>query len=550
MNQDPETTGAQPVYFDAETDEPVTGPPGDVEDMQSLMDSEEAGFRSLRRRQTTSGIVVSIGEDALLIDVGTKSEGIVPREELAEFGEELPELHIGDEVMVQVLDPEGREGPILSLRRARREQAWVDMEHFATEGRTIEAPVVDHNRGGVLLDVRGLRGFVPISQLVSLSPASRQDDNGEDTQERLARLHGQRLNVKVLEVSSAQNRLILSERAAQQETRAQRRVKLLNELAPGQIRRGKVRSVTSFGAFVDLGGIDGLVHVSELSYDRVQDPRKVLEVGQELDVYVLDVRPGDQRISLSLKRAQADPWQDLESRHQAGEILDATITRLAVFGAFAQIEPGVEGLIHLTELAENTPREASQVVHQGQTVPVKIIHIDSTGRRLGLSIRQVQPVETQMTPEEWAATQEQDREPVSSAFDALAGLAGNLGSEPEAAAPPADHAPESGTAAVAPPTIPDSEPRIEEEQAGESKPSESLPTLTQDESGAAMESESASQVEPSPMAVADEPAATEGQDDEAGSTTSHTPNTDESEAGAHSVDTGAEEDVQSVVEAL
>ena len=198
------------------------------------MDTEEAGFRSLRRRQTTKGVVVSIAEDAVLVDVGTKSEGIIHRDELAEEGEEIPTLVYGQEILVHVIEPESPQGPVLSLRRARREQAWSDMEALVSSGEYIMAPVVDHNRGGAILDVRGIRGFVPLSQLASLGPSRQPSEQTDDTQDRLAQLHGQRLTLKVLEADRTQNRLILSERAAADEARTLRRGELLAELQVGQ----------------------------------------------------------------------------------------------------------------------------------------------------------------------------------------------------------------------------------------------------------------------------------------------------------------------------
>ena len=413
------------------------------EDMQSLMDAEESGFKSLRRRQVIKGVVVSVGEDAVLVDVGSKSEGIVPREELAEEGEEVPTLTYGQEILVHVIEPESPQGPVLSLRRARREQSWGDMEKLAGTNETLTAVVVDHNRGGAILDVRGLRGFVPLSQLVSLASSSRQShdqEGGDDTQDRLARLHGTQLTLKVLEADRTQNRLILSERAAADDQRARKREELLAELQPGQLRTGRVRSIANFGAFIDLGGADGLVHLSELSHDRVQDPRRMLEVGQEVTVYVLDLRPESGKISLSLKRATPDPWDSVSGNYQPGQIVDVTVTRLMKFGAFAQVEPGVEGLIHVSELADSTPRDPGQVVNAGETVQAKIIHIDPVARRLGLSIRQVSPTETEaeMTAEQWHAEQARQTEPGSSAFGALAGLAGALQQEPaEESAEPA-----------------------------------------------------------------------------------------------------------------
>ena len=371
-----------------------TEPPEEYEDMQALLAGEAGGFRTLRRHQTLKGTVVSVDAESVLVHIGTKSEGIIPRDELAEEGEDLPELRYEQEILVQVVEPDSPRGPILSLKRARREQSWVNMEEYARSGGTISAVVVDHNRGGALLDARGLRGFRATVTVGQPWPVwAKPQRMGDDTQERLGQLHGQRLVVKVLEAERSQNRLILSERAAADEAKAQKRTELLADLKPGQIRHGLVRNVTNFGAFIDLGGADGLVHVSELSYERVQDPRRILQPGQEVNVYVMDVRPEDQKISLSLKRATADPWESVAERYQPGQVVDAYITRLMKFGAFAQVEPGIEGLIHVTELAETPPKIRDKWFSSGQQVQTKIIHIDQPGRRLGLSLRQLQPAE-------------------------------------------------------------------------------------------------------------------------------------------------------------
>jgi small subunit ribosomal protein S1 len=474
--------------------------PEDYADMGTLLEGDAGGFRTLRRNQILKGTVVGMDPEFVLVHVGTKSEGMIPREELTEAGEEPPELQYEQEIFVHVLEPDSPRGPILSLRRARREQAWVDMEEYVRSGTPISAIVVDHNRGGALLDVRGLRGFVPLSQLVSLGPPQPGGEDSDDTANRLGQLHGQRLTVKVLEAERSHNRLILSERAAADEVRARRRAELLADLQPGQIRRGTVRNVTSFGAFVDLGGADGLVHVSELSYEHIRDPKRVVQSGQEVDVFVLDVRPEDERISLSLKRATADPWESVTERYQPGEVVTTTITRLMKFGAFAQVEPGVEGLIHVTELAIETPKDPGQVVQPGQEVQAKIIHIDQEGRRLGLSLRQLEPVEISedMTPEEWHATQEQQAQPAASAFEALSRIAETLPPEaepsPEATAVDAGASPE--IVEVAPPASahPVVQEAIEEaspadEQALESQPSVAEEAVSISDSSPLSESE-------------------------------------------------------------
>jgi small subunit ribosomal protein S1 len=386
----------------------------DMENMQSLIEATEHGFQALRRGQIISGIIVCVDQEGVLVDIGLKSEAVVPNREVYGENEEPYPLTVGQEVLVQVLQPDSPQGPIVSLRRARREQAWRMVEQLAASEGMLEATVVEENKGGVIVDVQGLRGFVPFSQLVSIRPSSRE--NGE----KVATARGRRLTLKVVDANQRANRLILSERAADQELRARRRAALLQELQPGQIRRGRVTNVTTFGAFVDLGGADGLIHVSELSYERVTDARDVLQVGQEIEVYVIDVWPEEQKIALSRKRAMPDPWNTVPLRYQRGQVVSATITRLTKFGAFAQIEPGVEGLIHLSELDVVTPRTPGEVVHEGQVVELKIVHIDPARRRLGLSLRQV---EHRLATSAETPREESREDAKPSAFAALASMA-------------------------------------------------------------------------------------------------------------------------------
>ena len=228
------------------------------------------------------------------------------------------------------------------------------------EDRVIEAPVIDYNKGGLIVDV-GVRGFVPISQIPELRGLAKGPDGGDSPQvaERLAAMRGRVLKLKIIELNRARNRLILSERLAMQEERAGRKEALLHELEPGQIRTGRVTSLASFGAFVDLGGADGLVHISQLSYSRVNHPSEVLNVGDEVQVYVLSIDPQTKKIALSLKKAQPDPWTLVEERYKVGDVVEGTITKLAKFGAFARIDDGIEGLIHLSELTDEAGGEAT-----------------------------------------------------------------------------------------------------------------------------------------------------------------------------------------------
>jgi len=357
--------------------------------MEALLRDEDYAFRSVRRGETVEGTVVRVDQDEILVDIGLKSEGVIPSRELYSEGEEAPTLHIGDRTLVYVMQPESQEGhSILSLRRARMERSWRDIEELYHAGEIIEAPVVDFNKGGLIVDVKGVRGFVPVSQVSDLRNISRQEGENEEVTQTLAAMKGRRLPLKIIEINRSRNRLILSERAAVQERRTQRKDELMDQLAPGQIRRGVVSNLTSFGAFIDLGGADGLVHVSELSYNRVNHPSEILRVGQEVDVYVLSVDRDTKKIALSLKKAMPDPWTTVEQRYRVGEVVPAVITKLAKFGAFAKVEEGLEGLIHLSELTDLPVQDAAQVVQEGQHVDVKIIHINSQRRRLGLSVRQ------------------------------------------------------------------------------------------------------------------------------------------------------------------
>ncbi len=359
--------------------------------MASLLDSPANMMHELQRGEVIEGIVARIDADEVLVDIGQKSEGVIPNRELGAAGESGA-LRVGQNVLVYVMQPESAEGhAILSLKRARMEQSWREAETLMNEDRVIEAPVIDYNKGGLIVDV-GVRGFVPISQIPELRGLAKGPDGGDSPQvaERLAAMRGRVLRLKIIELNRARNRLILSERLAMQEERAGRKEALLHELEPGQIRTGRVTSLASFGAFVDLGGADGLVHISQLSYSRVNHPSEVLNVGDEVQVYVLSIDPQTKKIALSLKKAQPDPWTLVEERYKVGDVVEGTITKLAKFGAFARIDDGIEGLIHLSELSDQPVEKPQDVVSEGEQVKLRVIAINSQRRRLGLSLRQAQ----------------------------------------------------------------------------------------------------------------------------------------------------------------
>ncbi len=336
-----------------------------------------------------TGVVVEHLPGAILVDIGAKSEGIISGDELNSLTEEaLEELAEGNEVQVYVLDPEDHHGNILlSYSRAAEANDWQTAERLQQNRSTHEGKIVGYNKGGLLVQVGMLRGFVPISQL---GPA-RRINRKMAVPDQLRQFVGERIMTKVIEVDRARNRLILSERAASKEIREARRNTMMEDLEEGEVRTGRVVNLTSFGAFVDIGGIEGLVHLSELSWQRVNEPADVVKIGDEVEVYVLNVDKERQRIALSMKRLQTDPWSIVDEIYEVGQLLEANITKLTKFGAFARLldEYELEGLIHISEMSEDRIQHPRDVVKLGQDVAVRVIRVDPEQRQLGLSIKQV-----------------------------------------------------------------------------------------------------------------------------------------------------------------
>ncbi len=361
----------------------------DMSAMQRLLDEQDAQFRTIKRGDVVEGQIVRMDPDEILVDIGLKSEGVLSTKELPSTGYgSLPELGVGSDVLVYVMQPETPEGhAIVSIKRARQERQWRIAQEQFDRGELLEAEVIDHNKGGLIVNLDGIRGFVPISQILNL----RREDSSDnaETQTKLQSMVGRKLQLKIIEINRNRNRLILSERIAVQEWRARRREELLNELQVGEVRTGVVSNLANFGAFVDLGGADGLVHISQLAWSRVNHPSEVLKVGQKVEVQVLSVDKEKKKIALSIKRAEVDPWTTVEQRYHVGQLVTGTITKIAPFGAFARIEDGVEGLIHLSELPAGQ-QDPKAVLHEGEEVTVRILRIDPERRRLGLSIKAVE----------------------------------------------------------------------------------------------------------------------------------------------------------------
>ena len=327
------------------------------------------------------GHIVSNRNNEIIVDIGSKSEGIISSREIDSLDETIKEkLAIGAEIPVFVVEPEDARGnTILSYVKAAAQQDWLDAEALMAAKDIHTGKIVGNNRGGILVAVGHIRGFVPNSQLIRGRNAETQYAVGKE------------ISTKVIEVDREQNRLILSERAAEQELRQSRREELLNTIHEGDVHEGKVVNLAEFGAFVDIGGIEGLVHLSELSWKRISNPSEKLKVGDSVSVYVLKVDQERQRLALSIKRLETDPWTLVSDQYQTGQLMAAEITKLTNFGAFARLqdEYELEGLIHISELSENHITHPREVVKPSQDVTVRIIRIDPEQRQLGLSIKQV-----------------------------------------------------------------------------------------------------------------------------------------------------------------
>jgi small subunit ribosomal protein S1 len=327
-----------------------------------------------------NGKVVRIDKDEVLVDIGYKSEGVIPSNELSIRKSVDPgdEVSLGEEVDALVLTKEDQEGRlILSKKRARFEKAWRRIEAAAESGEPVEGTVIEVVKGGLILDL-GVRGFLPAS-LVDIRRVHNLDE-----------FMGQKLECKVIELNRSRNNVVLSRRAVLEEERKEVREQILGRLQSGQIVDGKISNIVDFGAFVDLDGIDGLIHISELSWSHVNHPSEVVGIGDTVRVKVLDIDRDRQRISLGLKQTQEDPWQRVVDSHQTGDVLEGKVTKVVAFGAFVEILPGVEGLVHISELADHHVENPSEVVEPGTELKVKILEVDEERRRLSLSIKRVE----------------------------------------------------------------------------------------------------------------------------------------------------------------
>ena len=346
-----------------------------------LIPNYDATIMTFEEGDIVTGTVVRVDKDEVLVDIGYKSEGVVPANELSirKSVDPSEEVSVGDVVDALVLTKEDADGRlILSRKRARFERAWQRIEKAAEEGTPVTGNVIEVVKGGLILDL-GVRGFLPAS-LVDIRRVAELDE-----------FLGQSLECRVIELNRFRNNVVLSRRAVLEEERRGAREQILDRMNVGDLVTGVISNIVDFGAFVDLDGIDGLIHISELSWSHVNHPSEVLTIGQKVEVRVLDIDRERQRISLGLKQTQKDPWQQVFENRQVNEIVHGQVTKLVSFGAFVEIEEGVEGLIHISELAQHHVEDPSEIVRPGQEVNVKIIEIDPERRRLSLSLKRLEP---------------------------------------------------------------------------------------------------------------------------------------------------------------
>jgi small subunit ribosomal protein S1 len=345
-----------------------------------IVPNYDATLRPFEEGEVVTGHVVRIDQDEVLVDIGYKSEGVIPANELSIRKSVDPhdEVQIGEEVDALVLTKEDQDGRlIISKKRARFEKAWRRIEAAAESGEPVEGTVIEVVKGGLIIDL-GVRGFLPAS-LVDIRRVPNLDE-----------YMGTQIECKVIELNRSRNNVVLSRRAVLEEERKEVRQQILDRLEPGLVVEGQISNIVDFGAFVDLDGIDGLIHISELSWSHVNHPSQILEIGDTVKVKVLDIDRDRQRISLGLKQTQEDPWQRIVSTHNIGDELAGTVTKVVTFGAFVEILDGVEGLVHISELAAHHVENPREVVQPGDEIRVKILEIDSERRRLSLSAKRVE----------------------------------------------------------------------------------------------------------------------------------------------------------------
>ncbi|MGB9586026.1 MAG: 30S ribosomal protein S1, partial [Anaerolineales bacterium] len=362
--------------------------PNEQNSMESLLGQEGLSIEFPQAGEIRQGVIATIKENEILVSIGTKSEGVISGKELESIPKEEKEaLKPGSEIPVYVINPEDANGNVvLSYMRAIEQQDWQHVNDLLASGEVVESEVVGYNKGGLLVPIGRLRGFVPASQI---GIARRASLSGDTPEQRWGKMVGDKIMVRVIEVDQERRRLILSERLALQESRDSLKDRLLEGIKEGDVRTGRVTSVADFGAFVNIDGADGLVHLSEVSWDRITSPKEVLKVGQEVKVKVISIDRERKRIGLSIRQLEEDPWVKKVAHLREGQLVEGKITHLTKFGAFARIADDLEGLVHLSEISEEHINHPKEVLKEGEVVTLRIIKIDPEKRRIGLSLRKV-----------------------------------------------------------------------------------------------------------------------------------------------------------------
>jgi small subunit ribosomal protein S1 len=447
----------------------------------TIVPNYEATFRTIEEGEVVTGHVVRIDKDEVLVDIGYKSEGVIPANELSirKSVDPKDEVHLGEEVDAIVMTKEDQDGRlIMSKKRARFEKAWRRIETAAESGEPVEGTVIEVVKGGLIIDL-GVRGFLPAS-LVDIRRVPNLDE-----------YMGTKIETKVIELNRSRNNVVLSRRAVLEEERKEVRQQILDRLQPGLIVEGQISNIVDFGAFVDLDGIDGLIHISELSWSHVNHPSEILSIGDTVKVKVLDIDRDRQRISLGLKQTQEDPWQRIVDTYNVGDELAGKVTKVVTFGAFVEILDGVEGLVHISELAPHHVESPREIVHPGDEIRVKILEIDSERRRLSLSAKRVEDQILPVSRPGEASVEAPTEADLAAPQDAV-----------EVAEP--DVAPEAIEAPAAVETA-EPEPAAEQSASTDGSP-ETEAAITQDPPGEPTESQDATSAEPVEQAAEPAPA--------------------------------------------
>jgi small subunit ribosomal protein S1 len=410
----------------------------EVHPMSLLLEEIEKTLLEPQGGEIRSGIIVDKRPHEILVDIGYKSEGIVSGREIERLSDTLASLKVGDEVPVYVMREDKDGNLLLSISRAQAEKDWERAETLMASQQIFESCVAAYNRGGVIVKIGQVRGFVPASQL-SADSQSQGEEQTDESEDRWAQLVGMNLMLKVIDIDRKRNRLILSERLAVREWRRQQKEQLLDRLKEGDVYDGLISSIADFGAFVDLGGADGLIHLSELSWNRVNHPSEVVAVGDKVKVQILSVDQERRRIGLSLRRLQPQPWDVVNETYEVGQVVRGRITKMVNFGAFARLEKdGIEGLIHVSELTDRRITHPKEVVSEGEEYDLRIIRIETDKRRMGLSLKQALPpteeaeIDWQIAPGDENATDAEATDFEVSAAEAAADSEVALETETEA----------------------------------------------------------------------------------------------------------------------